>query len=61
MLSTVKYSYGDRSSAYSVGRRSDGLVPSVFSTQPRGHCSPAGSAPRTLRGGEFDWGGTSVK
>lgn len=56
----MKYSYGDRSSAYSVGRKLDAscahLLDSIAGALP-----PARSAPRTLRGGEFDWGGTSVK
>ena len=56
----MKYSYGDRSSAYSVKRGTDalciGFLESIVGALP-----PARSAPRTLRGGEFDWGGTSVK
>ena len=54
----MKYSYGDRFSAYSV-RRSTGsacFVVSILVALPAGRF-----APRTLRGGEFDWGGTSVK
>jgi hypothetical protein len=56
----VKYPYGDRSSAYSV-RRGTAVCSAVFSTQSPGVSFPARSALRTLRGGEFDWGGTSVK
>ena len=56
----MKYSYGDRSSAYSVRRDTDAsggrLLESIVGALP-----PSRSAPRTLRGGEFDWGGTSVK
>ena len=57
----MKYSYGDRSSAYSVRRgtvgvKADGVLDSIV-----GALSPSKLAPRTLRGGEFDWGGTSVK
>jgi hypothetical protein len=39
-----------------VGRLGGHLLDSTA-----GPLRPAGSAPRTLRGGEFDWGGTSVK
>ena len=57
---TVKYSYGDRSSAYSVRRGTAAsrgrLLGSIAELS-----SPSRPAPRTLRGGEFDWGGTSVK
>ena len=56
----MKYSYGDRSSAYSVRRGTETFV-FVFLHQARELCFPVRSAPRTLRGGEFDWGGTSVK
>ena len=56
----MKYSYGDRSSAYSVGRGSYSLLSGSSSLKGLsfGLSRPA---PRTLRGGEFDWGGTSVK
>ena len=56
----MKYSYGDRSSAYSV-RRSTVVSRDRFLDSTVGALPPPGSAPRTLRGGEFDWGGTSVK
>ena len=56
----MKYSYGDRSSAYSV-RRSTGTLRARVLDSIVGALSPSRSAPRTLRGGEFDWGGTSVK
>ena len=56
----MKYSYGDRSSAYSVGRKSEASRCRLLDSTA-GPLRPAGSAPRTLRGGEFDWGGTSVK
>ena len=56
----MKYSYGDRSSAYSVRRGTDvSRVRLLDSTG--GALPPPGPTPRTLRGGEFDWGGTSVK
>ena len=56
----MKYSYGDRSSAYSVRRGTD-VFGARFLDSIAELSSPARPAPRTLRGGEFDWGGTSVK
>ncbi len=59
-MPTVKYSYGDRSSAYSVRRGTDASRGRLLESTG-GALPPPGPAPRTLRGGEFDWGGTSVK
>ena len=56
---TVKYSYGNRSSAYTV-RRSWSLRALILASSGAA-CSAPRFAPWTLRGGEFDWGGTSVK
>ena len=56
---TVKYHYFHRFFTYSVKRKAnlmvhDSGVKSLASGRRR-------SAPKTVSGGEFDWGGTSVK
>jgi hypothetical protein len=55
----VKYHYGDRSFAYSVRRGTDALHGVVSGL--KGASLLPRPAPRTLSGGEFGWGGTSVK
>jgi hypothetical protein len=58
----VKYHYGDRSSTYSV--RPSTAVASRrcrFLASRAGALSPGPIGSEDIAGGEFDWGGTSVK
>jgi hypothetical protein len=56
----VKYHYVDRFFTYSV-RRGPGASRARIFESSGGAWPPPGPAPRTVSGGEFDWGGTSVK
>ena len=59
--SPVKYHYSHRFFTYSMRRKATlhGVTLLVL-TAGALRC-PAGSDSRTVSGGEFDWGGTSVK
>jgi hypothetical protein len=58
----LKYHYFYRFFTYSVKRRA-GREPLLSGAKRRGPLTrrPARSALKTVSGGEFDWGGTSVK
>ena len=65
--STVKYHHSRRFSTYAVIRQTGpprgglGFWSYGRGNPPHGGCLPSPAAPRTGPGGEFDWGGTSVK
>ena len=62
--SPVKYHYSHRFFTYSMRQKAT-LPGSPYWLKvrgaPLGRSTPARSDSRTLSGGEFDWGGTSVK
>ena len=60
-MSKVKYHYFHRFFTYSV-RRGASVSSAHASSAKAGDSDFSGRpAPKTLSGGEFDWGGTSVK
>jgi hypothetical protein len=61
VASQLKYHHSHRSFTYSVKRKSSLAAPTSGIASPETPRVWGRSALKTVSGGEFDWGGTSVK